>query len=386
VSTIRVSNIKNESTSNGGISVDSSGHVTVDGQQMPTAGALTGRRLNINGAMQVSQRGTVNIAHDDAITSPYTLDRWRNIHANLDSYDCTVTQDSDAPSGFAKSLKVTTGTTESAVDADDILYFSYLFEGQDVQMLQNGTAGAKKVTVSFYVKTSQPGTYVVNLYKINATSRTISKTYTITTTDWEYVELTFDGDTAGGGINNDTSEGFRVSWVLIAGSDWTSTDSTSWIDFVTTAWAYGHTQNGMATNASATWQLSGVQVEVGEKATSFEHRSFGDELARCQRYYIDSRDGKPSSQFFIGQAINSSRIAASVSFTQPMRANPSATIYSPVSETAGSVALYNNTSVDVGSGFVGTTARFNGFYYVYGGSGLTTGLYYAFKYSADAEV
>ena len=141
----------------------------------------------------------------------------------------------------------------------------------------------------------------------------------------------------------------------------------------------------IADSTSNEFYLTGAQLEVGNTATPFEHRSFGDELARCQRYYTDSRDNKPSDHLVIGQAISSARIGASVFFPQSMRANPSMTIYSP-NETAGKVAVYNNVGVDLGSGFIGASAKNNGVYYISSGSGLTTGNYYAFNYSADAEL
>ena len=340
MSTIKVNKIENTTTSAGGVAIDSSGHVQVDGVQMPTAGALTGRRLNINGAMQVAQRGTsYNLAHDDAALTVYaTCDRYQFILANFDSYDCTITQSSDAPAGFGNSLKVETGTAEATVDADELFYIQHKIEGQDLQMLQNGSPGAKKVTLSFYVKTSQAGTYGVVLYKNDNTARSISSTYTTTTTDWEFVELTFDGDIAGGGIDDDNGEGFRLVWVLAAGSSWTSTDNRSWTNYTTYEWSYGHTQNGLATNASATWQLAGVQLEVGEKATPFEHRSFGDELVRCQRYYektynygvVPGTNTVGVGNGFMNAVVGSNGFGTAVTyfkFNTPKRTAPTTTFY-----------------------------------------------------------
>ena len=172
---------------------------------------------------------------------------------------------------------------------------------------------------------------------------------------------------------------------LGGGSNFTSgTLNTSGFAAVTNANRAPGTIN-IADSTSNEFYLTGAQLEVGNTATPFEHRSFGDELARCQRYYTDSRDNKPSDHLVIGQAISSARIGASVFFPQSMRANPSMTIYSP-NETAGKVAVYNNVGVDLGSGFIGASAKNNGVYYISSGSGLTTGNYYAFNYSADAEL
>lgn len=137
---------------------------------------------------------------------------------------------------------------------------------------------------------------------------------------------------------------------------------------------------------SGTWTIGDAQLERGTVATPFERRSFGDELAICQRYYIDSRAGGSAENLIIGQALSSARIGASVFFPTTMRTTPSAIIYSPSTETAGKVAPYNDVSSDVGSGFVATSPKEGGIYYISGGSGMTTGDYYSFKYSADAEL
>ena len=140
------------------------------------------------------------------------------------------------------------------------------------------------MTLSFWVKCSVTGTYCVGVYGGDG-PRMLNVAYTINAANtWEYKTLKIEGDT-GGTMNDDTGEGIRLAWNLSVGTDYQGTDSTSWVNYVTTAWANSQVTNTFVTTASSTFFLTGVQLEVGSEATPFEHRSYGDELARCQRYY-----------------------------------------------------------------------------------------------------
>ena len=242
------------------------------------------KNLIINGAMQVAQRGTsFSLAHDGN-RSGYGADRFIFIiGGNCDTLDGTVEQVSDAPDGFSKSLKWTTGTAET-IDANDVVYIQKKIEGQDVQHLDYGGSGAKQLTLSFYVKSSVTGTFNTVLY-LDDDDRSITSTYTINSADtWEQKTITFVGDQTGV-IDDNNGEGLRVAWNIASGSDYTSADSSSWGAHVVTRWAYGHAQNGVVTTAGETFQLTGVQLEVGDTTTPFEHRSYAEELTLCMRYY-----------------------------------------------------------------------------------------------------
>jgi len=288
-----------------GITSVSTTNLTVNGNAYPTAGSLSNRNLIINGAMQVAQRGTsFNLAHDGT-TAAWTLDRFRVAMSGADQWDCTVTQSSEAPDGYANSLLITTGTAETTVDAAEYASLQYKVEAQDLQQIASGTSAAKDMRLSFWVRSSQTGTFAFGIYKAPQTQRGLSATYTINSADtWEQKTLSIPGDTAGGGIDDNNGLGMNFYWLLAAGSDWTSTDSTSWINYVTTGLAYGHAQNGVVTTASATWQITGVQLEVGQVATPFEHRSYGDELARCQRYYYKIQAKASAQSGFFGSSFN----------------------------------------------------------------------------------
>ena len=302
-----------------------------------------GGRRNIvyNGAMQVAQRATQ--VTGISASGYQTVDRFALQIAGRDQAVFTLDQASDAPSGFTKSLKITTTTAESAIDADDLFWIEQRFEGQDVIPLKNGLSDAEKVTLSFYVKSSITGTFGLNLYKPENTARVINSTYTISSADtWEFKTVTFDGDTSGGGTNNDNTEGFRVGFMLASGSTYDSTNSTSWANYITSNWAGGHAQDGVVTTTNATWQLTGVQLEVGEQATPFEHRSFGEELALCQRYYHE--------QFIrVDTASNYSDLRFSYDFPVYMRAAPTLTKDTGFSVDGSGPGNFENIST---SGFV----------------------------------
>ncbi len=309
--------------------------------------ALSDRNILINGAMQVAQRGTsIAMAHDGN-TGNYLIDRFSmalgGTHEQLDG---TYAQVDDHPfSANGKSLKWTTGTAESSYDADEYVYFAQVVEAQNLQHINNGNSNALPLTLSFYVKSSVTGTFAVGLFKEDTTNRIFNQTYAISSANtWEKKTITFAGDTAGGGIVNDNGRGFYVNWHIAAGSNAVGGGSTSgWKQYGGLSdWADGQATNAVATTAGATWQVTDCQLEIGEQATPFEHRSFGDELLRCQRYYQVSGSSVDSSyHVFPGQRWSSNNIFFSVPIATSMRANP--TIGSDVSGNFGFVGGNNQS-------------------------------------------
>ena len=244
------------------------------------AGGLTGRNLIINGAMTVAQRSTSTAS---ITTSAYhTVDRWSTSLTTLGTW--TQSQSTDVPSGqgFASSLKMACTTADASPAAGDRLLIRQALEGQNVQQLKKGTANAESVTLSFWVKSSKTGTYIVEIYDQDNT-RNIAKAYTVSSANtWEKKEVTFSGDTTGA-FDNDASASLYLNMWLGAGSTYTSgTLATSWQSATSANRAVG--QVNLADSNTNEWYITGIQLEVGETATPFEHRSYGDELARCQRY------------------------------------------------------------------------------------------------------
>jgi hypothetical protein len=283
-------------------------------------GALSNRNLIINGAMQVAQRGTsITVSNNNWL---YLMDRFQFDENGATSAVLDVTQSTDAPDGFGYSLKMTATTADPVLASGDGLRLQYRIEAQDLQILSHGTSEAKPVTLSFWVKSKTTGTNGIWVYKADS-SRQTSFSYTINAADtWEYKTIIIPADTSGA-INNDNGEGLRISWYLAAGTDFNSgTLDSSWASLTSANRAVGQVNNFSST--SDYWALTGVQLEVGDTATPFEHRSYGDELARCQRYFQIYRPNREnavytsfSNQFHMGQ----------LTLQGQMRADPTATWY-----------------------------------------------------------
>jgi len=284
------------------------------------SGALSNRNLIINGAMQVAQRGTA--AHNEG-NGYFSLDRWHQQKVNQDQFTYSVEQVSDGPSGFSKCLRVTTSTAETALASDEFGRIYQSIEGQNLTRVGFGTADAKPLTVSFYVKSSITGNFSCSLY-LNDANVIYSQAYTINAANtWEYKTLSIPAYTTAG-PNLDNTQGAILNFGLFAGSG-INTATTNWTSYTTTYLLGGQTAN-LAATLNDSWRVTGVQLEVGSEATPFEHRSFGQELALCQRYfqrYMDTDNYEPSG--FTGIATSSTRAYFSGRFTVPMRSTPSMT-------------------------------------------------------------
>jgi len=303
-------------------------------------GFNTGRRnLIINGAMQVAQRGTSSTT----LTTYATVDRFLNaLSGTTDQLAGTQAQSTTAPDGFSNSYKIDCTTAETSVDSSEFWRVRHYVEAQNLQHLKYGTSAAQSVTLSFYVRSNVTGTYACNIYQPDGV-RQITKTYAISAADtWEYKTITFPGDTSGT-INNDNGSGLEISWFLMAASNLTGTDSTSWGAYADGGLANGHAVN-MASSTSNEWYITGVQLEVGENASDFEHRSYGEELALCQRYYYRHADGADFATAAVGLSghYNSTILNIVVEFPVTMRTNPSLSC----SNSAGAFRNYRNNSND----------------------------------------
>jgi hypothetical protein len=230
----------------------------------------------------------------------------------------------DGPDGFAHSLKVTTNTAESAIAADEFVDVYQKMEGQDFQDLEYNLSSAKDITVSFYVKSSITGTFGFSIYRDEpGTDRIVNKTYTINSANtWERKTITIAGDTDRAVNNTNTSDWWNC-WHLAVGSDYDSAVSSTWANYTTTNWGGGHAQDGVITTAGATWQITGVQLEVGSQATAFEHRSFGETLALCQRYFQRHTEGSGNPVCENATMYNSSTVFMSIPLPTTMRVAPS---------------------------------------------------------------
>ena len=260
----------------------------------------------INGAMVIDQRN----AGAALTVEGYIVDRWRTYRDQTYS----IQQVSDAPSGFSYSLKVTKTSTTQSTYAGLIQYI----EGFNTADLAFGTASAATITLSFWVKSSITGTFTVAIAN-SAETRWYGATYTINNANtWEQKSVTVAGDTSGTWIGATNGTGIQV-WFNY-GQAATAQAAGVWTTSNNARAATGTTSLGTTNNA--TWQITGVQLEKGSTATSFDYRPYGTELALCQRYYYQISPAASNSLF--GLAFASSTTQAGMPITSPatMRATP----------------------------------------------------------------
>jgi hypothetical protein len=238
------------------------------------------KNIVINGDMQVAQRGTSVTGNTGG--GYLTADRWNAAVNTQGTWTQTVENDGPTGSGFRKSLKMLCTTADASPAAGDYLFVETLFEGQNVQQIAKGTSSAKELTASFWVKANVTGTYIVELYDQD-NSRQVSKSYTINASaTWEKKTITFPADTTGV-LDNDNARSFDLRFWLGGGSTFTSgTLNTSWATAVSANRAVG--QVNLAASTNNYWQITGVQLEVGNTATEFEFLPAQTELALCARY------------------------------------------------------------------------------------------------------
>ena len=348
--------------------------------------AQSHKNMVINGAMNVAQRST-----SSAVTTSsgyFTVDRFRTTVTSDSAGRHTQSQATitDLP-GFANAIKLDCTTADTSIAANEILVLATRFEGQDLQQLQKGTSSAKSVTVSFYAKGTAK-TYMCELLD-NDNSRHNTQQFTVSTS-WTRHSITFVGDTTGA-LDDDNALSLVLSFWLHAGSTYSGGTYTA------NTWATNTAANraaGIDSFFSSTDNelfITGVQMELGEQATPFEHRSFADELVRCQRYYQAHGNGLNGLSFSIADmpasvAVDTGNITGK-SFVKMMRAAPTMVIYSRNS-TANKVSLVATGADQATSTFAPNVIGVTGFHVVSrsGGSNLTAGEGIEYGYTADAEL
>jgi hypothetical protein len=302
----------------------------------------------INGACVIDQR---NAGASVTPTSPtYITDRWQ-AYNNSGSGRYTIAQSSTAATGFTNSLLVTS-TGAYSVGAGDILVIRQAIEGYNIADLGYGTANAKTITLSFWVRSSLTGTFGGS-FSNDGANRNYAYTYTINSANtWEQKTVTITGDTTGTWLGTNGT-GLNVWFQLGVGSTYTTSTTGSWIS---TANIYGVTgaTSVVGTNG-ATFYITGVQLEVGSTATSFDYRPYGTELNLCQRYceVWNSTTENVALSVMAPNPSNTFQLAGFVPFNVQKRTSPS--ISSSGASTFNNVWLGNaSTPSDVGFGSTGT--------------------------------
>ena len=280
MSIIKANKLEHISTANGGIQLDTAGHVTVDGVQMPTAGTLSNRNLIINGAMQVAQRGTSSTSQGYT-----TVDRIKTMTSDTNTRSQQSLASSDTPYsyGFRKFYRLANDTASSA-GASTYREIDYRVESQDMAGSGwNYTSSTSYITISFWVRASVSQTYYMYLFSSDA-SKARYFPIALTANTWTKIEQKIPGDSSLQFDDNNES-GLTVRFVIWYGSTYSGSNAPADTWFTNTGDYVPTMTSTWATTTGATFDFTGLQLEVGEKATPFEHRSYSDELARCQRYY-----------------------------------------------------------------------------------------------------
>ena len=301
---------------------------TTNNQVVPNLGR---RNLVINGAMQVGQRGTQTSKSTTAYTA---VDRFQMVINSSGTH--TTTHESlgtRVNNIFANSLKVQcTGNNGGSEDAGDYQMITQPIEGRDLQQLAYGTSDRKTITVSFYVRSNLTGTFQFALDAHDSGSyRHYSKTYTISSANtWEKKTITVVPNSSLSAITNDNTTGLELIWFLTAGSDYTGGSYTDNVwQSTSNQRVSSSAQTQFARSTSNNFQLTGVQLEVSDTATNFEHESFDESLIKCQRYYQligrDFSDTTPTTHFGWGYTTSSSVAQGMLQFERRMRVKPTFT-------------------------------------------------------------
>ena len=361
MSTIKVNSIKNTSTDDGGIAIDNSGHVQIDGQQLPTAGALSNRNLVINGGFDVAQRSASRVKGN----SYNALDRWATGQFQDAGHEQVSVSDSTVPT--VKGIRVTSSSTSEAASGTRMAL------GQMIESVNCVHLAGKKVTLSFYIRFS-------------------SATFT-SFGDFQYYLNEFDttADQNFGTTGATRSNGTTLTNGSLP-TTWTKYTKTITCGSAMKNLASRFLFNDLAntTNNSDLWyEVSAVQVEEGEKATPFEHRGFGDELARCQRYCHkyggDASSSSQYSRFPVG--VNTGTTQHTVGLPHPVSMR---TCTKAISTSVAGVQIYSpGGNIDNSSptfSINGDAQSFDvGYILISGFSGLTNDIVAAARVNNDSD-
>ena len=282
-----------------------------------------GKRKNliINGAMQVAQRGTSSTS-----IGYQTVDRFQLRTTGVDAAPTQAQVDvasgtSPYTSGFRKAYKITNGNQTGGAGAGDRIIINYKFEAQDIANSGwNYTDPNSFITLSFWVKSSVAQNFFGYVLTQDGTQQCLPfETGSLSADTWTKITKTIPGN-SNLTFDNNNDSGLEIEWIMFRGTNFTGSVSlNAWAAFNSSVRTPDNTSTWYTTN-SATWELTGVQIEVGSVATDFEHRSFADELMRCFRYYLVIHTG----MLFAGRAATGgTRAKFTLMSPVPMRASPS---------------------------------------------------------------
>jgi hypothetical protein len=327
-----------------------------------TGGFVGMKNRIINGAMLIDQRNAGASKSIATGTAQYTVDRYF-VNNDADSV-LAVIQDTSAPARFTNSLKVTVSTADASIGATQNVYVAQNIEGYNVADFGQGAAGAATYTLSFWVRSSLTGTFG-GVFGNSSLDYTYPFTYTISAANtWEQKTITVSGAVAGTWLTTN-GIGLRVFFALGTGSTYLGT-ANAW---AATQYRGATGQTQVISTVNATWQVTGVQLEKGSTATSFDYRPYGTELSLCQRYYQQFGPyASAAGLFATGYIDGTTQGRVYKPLLTSMRASPT------VSASAGNTFLIQNNSVTAaGTAFSTYKSTPENIAFIITSSGLTAG-------------
>ena len=288
MSTLKVDAIRHNSATSDAITTHSDGTCTAKITGMTGGGGLSHRNIIVNGDMRVAQRSAGPVAVSDGSNENYqTIDRMRFAFGNSAAGACNISQSTDAPTtlGFTKSHKVDVTTVNTTASGQQIINLFYRIEGQDLRNSGwNHLSPSSFLTLSFYFKTTRTGASKLPIMfrTRHGTNYYYVKNVTVTDpTNWNRYTVTIPGN-SNLQIDDATTTGMDFFFTYYSGPDKDTSSEGSWGS--TNAYSTSESTNYFDSTSNDMF-ITGIQLEVGDTATSFEHRSYSEELARCQRYY-----------------------------------------------------------------------------------------------------
>ena len=371
MSTLKVDAIRHNSATSDAITTAADGTCTAKITGRTGGGGLSHRNLIINGAMQIAQRGTSSTASGHG-----SVDRFAVYHSTDDAptHSQSDVGLSDLPfteQGITKCLKVTNGNQSGAGNAEYV-EINYKCEAQDIRNSGwNYQSSSSFITLSYYVRSSVAQTYTAWITNRDGTRKNFVWTYALSANTWTKITKVIPGD-SNLTIDNDNGPAFELWLQMYYGTNYTQAsppgnNTGGWVNHDNQT-VEDNTTTWYLTN-DATFELTGVQLEVGNHATSFEHRSFGEELNRCQRYYQQFVGLSDQAALGFGRSNSTTVAECNVPLSVPLRASPSlnscnwavftATNQTNVSNTTPSVRKWDPHSNMLAIGIAGLSGMTN---------------------------
>ena len=290
-------------------------------------GAISGRRnLSINGACEVAQRGTSSTTYGYGSVDRFAVYYYGHNEAPTHSQSDVASGTTPYSLGFRKALKVTNGNQTSGAGAAQFMQIQHKYEAQDIAKSGwNYTSSSSFITVQFWVKASVAQTYYAYLRSYDGTGQRYYFSYALSADTWTKVVKTIPGN-SNLQFDNNANQGFHINWGIWYGTDYTASglSAETWAAYASGTRVPDMTSTWWTTN-DATFEVTGVQMEVGPQATAFEHHRFAEELTLCERYCQMVVDGSEQSNQYFCTTFNytSSTSYGTFTYRTTMRDTPS---------------------------------------------------------------